>query len=276
MSLPLPVGAALMVEELARFRDWLIAEQRDLELQDFLRPEVLLADWRARVAAARAALDGFTGRLGIHGPFIGLDIDNPDPEVAPIVTRRLLTALDACAALGATQMVIHSPYTMWDHHNFDSARPDRPHPREARIAAVHDVLAPVVRRGSDAGVTLVIENIADIDPDERLALARSFDSAAVRVSLDTGHAHYAHGSCGAPTVDHFVNRAGSMLAHVHLQDADGHGDRHWAPGRGTVSWHAVFAALAALPQRPNMVLELADSGHIPAAMAYLAGEGLAR
>ncbi len=120
MPLPLPVGAALMIADLARHRDWLVAGQRDLEIQDFLRPEVLLGDWRATVAAARAQLDGFAGRLGVHGPFIGLAIDNNDPELAPLITRRYLTALDACSALGATQMVIHSPFTTWDHHNRDT------------------------------------------------------------------------------------------------------------------------------------------------------------
>lgn len=271
MTLPLSVGAALMVEDLPHFRDWLIAGQRDLEIQDFLMPEVLLGDWRARVAAARAALDGFEGRLGIHGPFLGLDIANNDPEIAPLITRRFLTGLDACAALGATQMVIHSPYTTWDHNNLDGS----PSARADRIAAVHDVLGPVVRRAEDEGVTLVIENIEDVDPDARLTLACSFDSANVQLSLDTGHAQYAHGSTGAPPVDYFVTRAGDMLRHVHLQDADGHADRHWAPGRGTIHWHAVFAALAALPRRPHLLLELKDRGHISAAMAYLTAEGLA-
>lgn len=277
MTLPLPVGAALMVEELPRFRDWLITDQRDLEIQDFLKTEVLLGDWRACVDTARARLDGFTGRLGIHGPFIGVDIDNNDPEIAPIITRRYLTGLEACVALGASQMVIHSPYTTWDHHNFDNnpAEGEAPSARERRIAAVHDVLSPVVRRAEDEGVTLVIENIEDADPAERLALAQSFDSPAVRLSLDTGHAQYAHGRTGAPPVDYYVTQAGEMLDHVHLQDAEGHADRHWAPGRGTIRWHAVFAALAALPHRPHLVLELRDHADIPAAMEYLTGEGLA-
>lgn len=271
MSLPLSVGAALMVEDLPCHRDWLIAGRRDLEIQDFLRTEVLLGDWRERVAAARAQLDGFEGRLGIHGPFMGVPIDNNDPEIAPLITRRYLTALDGCAALGATQMVIHSPYTTWDHHNLD----DTPYARATRIAAVHDVLSPVVDRAAQEGITLVIENIEDTDPDDRLVLARSFDSAHVKVSLDTGHAHYAHASTGAPPVDYFVRRADAILHHVHLQDADGHADRHWAPGRGTIRWHAVFDALAALSHRPHLVLELKNSDHIPAAMKYLSGEGLA-
>lgn len=278
MSLPLPIGAALNVTDLATHRDWLIAQQRDLEVQDFISAEVILGDWKAVVAEARRHLDGFTGRLGIHGPFHDLPLDIKDPEIAPILSRRMVTAVQAAAALGATQMVVHSPYTTWDWFNFGS------NPRvgnsmsagEATIERVHRNLRDAVSVAEREGVTLVIENIEDIDPAWRKDLAASFASDAVRVSIDTGHAHYAHGATGAPPVDHFVTDAGAMLSHVHLQDADGFADRHWPPGRGTVNWHAVFRAIAALPQLPHLVLELRDPADIPAAMAYLTGEGLAR
>ena len=45
---------------------------------------------------------------------------------------------------------------------------------------------------------LVVANIEDKDPMDRVTLARSFGSPAVKVSVDTGHANYAHGSTGAP------------------------------------------------------------------------------
>ncbi len=275
--LPLKIGAALMVANLPTYRDWLIADQRDLELQDFLRPEVLLGDWQAVVTEAKRHLDGFEGRLGIHGPFIDMTLDMADPEIAPIVSRRFVTAIEAAAALGASQMVVHSPFTTWDWFNFgnDPRAGNMASALERKIARTHALLAPAVARAEVCGVTLVIENIEDIDPGTRHDLAASFASDAVRLSIDTGHAHYAHHATGAPPVDYFVTHAGAMLSHVHLQDADGFADRHWPPGRGTVNWHAVFRAIAALPQRPHLVLELRDAADIPAAMAYLEREGLA-
>ena len=128
------IGAALTLPDLPVYRDWLIAGQRDLEIQDFIRTDLLLGDWQGHVQAIRAALDGFTGRLGMHGPFLNVALDNDDPEIAPIVTRRFLTALDICMALGATQMVVHSPFTTWDYHNFGNnpATATNPPPRRAR------------------------------------------------------------------------------------------------------------------------------------------------
>ena len=274
---PIQIGAALMVADLPRYRDWLIAGQRDLEIQDFLLPGVLTGDWQARVDAAKARLDGFTGRLGIHGPFIDMTLDMADVEIAPIVARRLETGVAAAAALGATQMVIHSPFTTWDWFNLGNnpRQGDTPSDFEAKIARVAALLAPAIARAEGEGVTLVIENIEDIDPAQRRLLAQGLGSDAVRLSIDTGHAHYAHHATGAPPVDYFIHDAGAMLDHIHLQDADGFADRHWPPGRGTINWHAVFAAIATLPQRPHLVLELRDSADIPAAMDWLERQGLA-
>ncbi len=125
------------------------------------------------------------------------------------------------------------------------------------------------------GVTLVIENIEDKDPHSRVDLARSFNSEAVRVSIDTGHANYAHGSTGGPPVDYYVHAAGDMLHHVHLQDTDGHADRHWNPGEGLIRWTEVFRALGRITSKPRLILEVRDNRTIRAGADHLIGLGLA-
>jgi sugar phosphate isomerase/epimerase len=272
-SLPAPIlGACMMIEQLPAYRDWLLADQRDLEIQDFCLADVLDGDWRGRAAEARALLAGFDGRLGIHGPFWGFSIASKDPAIREVVRRRLDQGLDAAAEIGATQMVIHSPYTTWGHNHLDGDV----RARGELLGLAHDTLAPAVKRAEALGVVLVIENIEDKDPADRVILARSFESPAVRVSLDTGHAMYAHGATGAPPVDHYVIAAGDMLDHVHIQDADGYADRHWIPGEGAIRWPAVFAALASLGTRPRLNIEIKDKARIRDAAAYLEGAGLAR
>lgn len=264
------IGAALAVTELETYRSWLLDKQRDLELQTFHSAEVLNGDWHPLAEEARKQLDGYTGRLGIHGPFWGFTIHSLDPDVRAVVARRMDQGLDVCAAVGATQMVVHSPYSTWDYNNLDN----NPGARDRVIEKVHDTLGVAVKRAEDQGVTLVIENIEDIDPMARKALAESFGSEAVRLSIDTGHAHYAHISTGAPPVDYFVAAAGEMLHHIHLQDSEGYADRHWALGEGTIRWAAVFRAIGRLTIKPRLILELRDKSGIPASMALLEREGL--
>jgi sugar phosphate isomerase/epimerase len=268
-SLP-TLGAAVRIETLERLRNWIFDRERDVEIQDFADVGALDGDWRPLAERYARLLDGHRGRVGIHGPFWGLDIANRDPEIGAIVARRYMQGLDACAAVGATLMVIHSPFTTWDYNNLDAY----PRGREELLARVRRNIGAVIDRAADQGIILAVENIEDKNPADRVWLAREL-GGAVRVSLDTGHAQYAHGSTGAPPVDHYVQAAGEMLAHVHVQDADGYGDRHWAPGEGTIRWPAVFRALARIETRPRLILELADHGQIVAGAEHLAGLGVA-
>lgn len=269
-ELPLTVGAALPVEWLEHYRDWIFDKDRDVELQSFHTFKILDGDWRSVADEAKRVLDGHKGRLGIHGPFWGLLIDSHDAAIREVVTRRMMQGLDICDYVGATQMVIHSPYTPWAHNNIPMH--DGPN---MTLENTHLTLAPVVARAESQGVTLVIENIADKDARDRNDLIDSFGSAAVKASVDTGHAHLGFGSQGAQPVDYFIKIAGRRLAHVHLQDADGYADRHWNIGEGSIHWAAVFRAIAALDETPHLVLELHDKTGVPASMAYLEGLGLA-
>jgi len=271
MPLPLKIGACLKHGEIAAHREWLFGADRDLELQDFMSHDALTRDLEDLVAAVRSALDGHRGRRGIHGPFEGLDIDNKDAELRPLVTRRLLTALEAADRVGARQMVLHSPFDLWYQNNIHSF----PDYAEKKRACIHEVLGPVVRRGEELGITLVLENIQDVRPETRRALADSFGSRSIAVSIDTGHAQLARRMSGAPPVADFVVDAGAQLAHVHLQDVDGHADRHWPPGEGEVEWPAVFRALADCGGAPHLVLEVRDKATIPAGFAHLHRAGLA-
>ncbi|WP_118133951.1 sugar phosphate isomerase/epimerase [Oceanicella sp. SM1341] len=269
-TLPL-LGVCLPTDALETYGDWIIADQRDLEIQDFFNAELLEGDWRTTAAKTKRLLAGYTGRLGIHGPFWGFSIGTSDPDIRAVVQKRFGQGLDACEEIGATQMVIHSPFTTWDYTN-------RHHlPGQYRAAAnARATLEPLLPRAEALGVTFVIENIEDRDPAERVALVESLASPSVRVSLDTGHANIAHHQHSAPPVDHHVIAAGDMLEHVHIQDTDGYADRHWRPGLGNILWGSLFAALARLEVKPRLNLELRDKAEVPAAVAHLEALGLAR
>jgi sugar phosphate isomerase/epimerase len=269
----LPVlGVALPLAGVRLHHDWIFEKQRDLEIQDFCYADLLDGDWQGVVAEYKKELAGYTGRLGIHGPFWGFSIASMDSEVRAVVAKRMMQGLDVCAALGANQMVIHSPYTTWDYNNLDMT----PGSRQAVVERVHATIGAAVKRAEDMGCVLVIENIEDIDTHIRVELARSFDSPSVRVSIDTGHANYAHGSTGAPPVDYYVHAAGDMLHHVHLQDSDGHADRHWNPGEGNIHWHSVFRALGRLGSDPRLILEVRDKATVREGAEHLIGLGLAQ
>lgn len=269
------LGAAVYLADLATpgLRDWL--EGRDVEIRDFTEIGALSGDtWQTIAHRIAQEFPNHSGRLGLHGPFWGLTVDQPDPDLRALVQHRCMTALTAAEAFCRGRqghMVLHSPFTTWAGFNRGTEMDDH----AGILDRTLQTLEPVVKRAEETGITLVLENCEDRDPWERVTLAAAFASPAVRVSLDTGHAHYAHGSTGAPPVDAYVRAAGAALAHVHIQDADGIADRHWPAGRGTIRWPAVFRALSELPEMPRLIIEMAQAGDILPCAQYLSDQGLA-
>lgn len=268
-SLPL-LGAALPSSNFAARRDWLMAG-RDLELQDPVSHLMLDGDWKAHAAGIKTQLEGFSGRLGVHGPFWGLTIMASDPAVRAVTVARLRRGLEFAAELGATHMVIHSPFDFFGHplvaHTQVTGLNDQ-------IGQVHDTIGEVVALAREVGCMLVVENIRDLNPAPLLALVRSFDSEFVRVSIDVGHAHLMQQK-GGPSPEQWIMEAGELLGHVHLQDNDGLLDRHWTPGEGNINWHSVFRAVGHVGGTPRLILEI-QSADIEVGANWLSGRGLAR
>lgn len=93
------VGAALTSTTLVLHRGWILERQRDLEIQDFFEASTLDGDLRARAEVIRMLLDGYKGRLGIHGPFWGFKIDSQDllirSDIAGWIERAVKPSIQA-------------------------------------------------------------------------------------------------------------------------------------------------------------------------------------
>jgi sugar phosphate isomerase/epimerase len=223
------------------------------------------------VRQARDLLDGYTGRLGVHGPWYGLPLLCPDARVQELVVTRLKQALDFAVAIGATQMVLHSPF---EFYGSSMVAHTPAHGLLDEIKLVHETLADFLPLAQQANCVLVLEMCYDKNSAPLLALARSFDSDYVQIGLDTGHAFLMQ-RIGGPPPDQWVRDVGPPLAHVHLQDTDGLLDRHWPPGKGNINWYALFEALQSLSHRPRLILEI-DHDKIWQAAGWLSAQGFVR
>ncbi len=275
MTTQLPyVGAAMPTDKLESYRDWLIENQRDLEIQDFISPFVLdnSTERDGKIQLIKSMLDGYSGRLGIHAPFWNVPMAAMDPKIRAVVQERFTQALDVCAEIGATHMVVHSPLM------FLGAPDSISKPMMGRITLfelIHDTMEDMVKQAESIQCTLVIENIFDKYPLLLTDLVKSFDSQFVRQSLDTGHAYINYVE-GAPPPDYYVREAGSLLAHLHLQDTDGYSDRHWSIGDGKIDWKSLFDEIAIQGANPRLILELKNNDDILDATQWLNDRGLAQ
>ena len=259
--------------DLPKYKEWILAENRDLEIQDPCMPAILDADWRPLAAQINAQLDGYSGRMGIHGPFYGIKINAFDTKIQQTISERMMQALEFAETINATHMVIHSPFDYFGNHFLNLTKADR---LKMEIAAAHQTLKDVIPAAADLGCTIVIENIHDKNPAMLLALVNSFGSEFVKMSLDIGHAMVIHKMGGGPSPDQWVAAAGSQLGHIHIQDTDGLDDRHWPPGRGDINFFAFFEEIKKLNHTPRLILEMDKSDWIIEGAEHLVDQGMAR
>jgi sugar phosphate isomerase/epimerase len=269
---PLPLlGASLDSSTLPAHLDWLVTDQRDLEITDPCAPRLLDGDWKATAdgIARTLAGAGYNGRVGVHATWVGIDLSADDPFLQAAMTERLRQSLAFGEPFGSSHLVVHSPFVWFGHPLVHYADPAEV---RATIDAAHAVLEPLLPMAERMGCAIVVESCWDLNPAPLLELVRSFGTDLVGLSIDVGHAEVMRGY-GGPPADHWIRQAGDLLAHVHLDDTDGTNDWHWPVGRGDVPWGPVFAALAPLGDKPRLILEIDD---VLGSAAWLTARGLAR
>ena len=175
-----------------------------------------------------------------HGPFKPFELES---------LRSLEVSLNAieewirrCRDLGVTVLVCH-PFTArglsleeLERLNLSAYR------RLARVA-------------EDCGVVLAVENMGRGYGSLASHLLRLVEelSPSVAVCVDTGHANI---EAYRGAVHKLVEEVGRAIAATHISDNDGSGDQHLFPGRGTIRWGEVLAALDAVGYRKPLNLEI--------------------
>ncbi|MEM8861233.1 MAG: sugar phosphate isomerase/epimerase family protein, partial [Chloroflexota bacterium] len=255
--------------DLMPFQKWILEHNRDLEIQDPCLPALLDADWKNLAKNISSILDGYTGRMGVHGPFFGINIGAFDAKIQQVIRDRMLQALEFAEFIGGTHMVIHSPF-----NPFGNAFLNLGSSHKMVIDAAHQCLKDAVKTAEAMGCTIVIENIHDKNPAPLLELVQSFESDFVKMSLDTGHAMIMHKMGGGPTPDQWAAAAGNLLGHIHIQDTDGMDDRHWAPGRGQINFFPLFEQIKSLENTPRLILEMDNMEWILEGNQHLVDQGL--
>lgn len=248
------LGGATTVEALPLNREWFVEANRDIEIQDAADPRLVddKDELARRAEQINALLDGHTGRRGIHGPFMGLPLNSPDSQIQAIVAQRYNQAIEFAAAFGGSHMVIHSPFHGWVNPFTFAGKPAEV---EQNITLIRATLEPVFPVAEHHGVTLVLENIFDLNCFPIRATMEAIDHPNLRMSLDVGHCQL-HVPLGGMPNDQYIREAGTWLEHLHIQDNDALSDRHWAPGQGLINFHAIFDALREQDTNPRMIIEV--------------------
>jgi sugar phosphate isomerase/epimerase len=141
---------------------------------------------------------------------------------------------------GGGVLVVHTSFPARDWH---------PHRDEAFHASLRELLERL-----PPSVRIAVENT----PQESgrsgttLGIVDRYPAERVGICLDLAHAHIREDAVEA------VRTCAPRLVHVHASDNRGDRDDHFVPGRGSLPWEAVLAALREARFEGRFTLELRD------------------
>jgi len=167
-----------------------------------------------------------------HGPLgAQFDLSALDDDHRRKVIDTHLVAIRQTALGGIKCVVIHPSIALDD--------PAEAPQRRDKLLASLEVLLPAAEKH---GVTLALENMPPkylCDSSEKiLAVLSEFDSPALGVCLDIGHAHITKE--GAL---HTLEALSERIVTFHLHDNNGSWDQHLHPPYGTIEWDPIIKVI---------------------------------
>lgn len=214
-----------------------------VEIQDFLEPSVLDAPDDTILSSWLRRLPEDLPR-SVHGPFLDMAPASPDPRMAAVTELRYRQAIVVAGRLTADHLVLHGQLF----------------PHLIRLSGdglVHRQVpwwGPLLDLAEATGVTIVLENVFDEDPEPLCSLVEALDRPSLGLCLDVGHALAAGGAPPAA----WIRRAGARLRYVHLHGTRTIGGPHEAPPDDLV--RVVGTLLRESPAEPVLTLEYEPPG----------------
>ena len=205
--------------------------------------------FRQRTIEFGAGLKAVWGEAGViidslHGPH-GVDCNLADEDAdkrrsAVALWRELLPPF---AATGARIVVMHPSAGR-------TPRADRPE-AAGRLAESLRELVPLAQ---ERRITLALENLGPgqfgCREGELLGLIEAFDSPALGICFDTGHAHL------SGRLLELHEAVADRCVHYHISDNDRVADRHAAPPYGTIPWQPFWQQVAARAPSSPLLIEV--------------------
>lgn len=207
--------------------DYCVTHFDVLELQDFIMPDNL--ENPAIIEEYKRMLEGFSGEITIHGPYLNLVPTSIDKRVKGVAEFRYLQGVAAAEKLGAKKMVIHSFY---DRSSGYSGYDD------FWLEENMKFWAGFLEKIKGSGVTVLLENCHDQRPETFARLFSGLGSPHFGSCLDLGHCN-----CLSPFKP--VEWVGKVRGYYfHVTDNDGVNDSHYPPGMGNIDFGEIARELA--------------------------------
>jgi len=195
-------------------------------------------------------------RLTLHAPFQDLLPGALDEIILDASRGRLRQAFRLLPVFQPVSIVCHLGYDakfyLWE--------------RQAWLERSAATWKEFTSLAAAQGVTVMIENVYETDPDLFVQLITLVNAPNLQVCLDVGHLQ----AFGGGDFDGWLHSLWPFIGQLHLHDNRGDLDAHLALGQGTVPLAMVLQFLAARDRQPLVTLEPHQEGSLEPSLHYLA------
>lgn len=208
-----------------------------------------------RVEAMKKSLFSFKGETSLHGFLFDLSVVSLDPLIREVSIKRFQQSLDAAKYLGAKTVVYHTGFNAFLNHSMYQLMF-----KEKFIA----FWKTFVKQFEYTGITAVIENVQEKNPDFILDVIKEVNSPNLKISLDIGHVNI-HSK--VPVVE-WIQTYNKHLYHMHLHNNYGKDDSHNTLLKGTINVQEVFNTIKDLKLNPKMVFEIFEKKELEESIQF--------
>lgn len=209
-------------------------------------------EFAATDASVREKLAGIERKI-LHAPFNELFPCAIDRKARALATERYRQAIALAKAYGATRVVIHGGYNPWIYYPVWYT--------EQSVLFWKEFLK------EDPGVTIVLENVLETEPQWLPDIVTGVDDERLKLCLDIGHVN---AYSKIPVVDWLESWA-PHISHFHIHNNDTSRDTHSPLTEGTIPMKEFLKKASALCPDATFTLELLEA---EASVRWMADNGL--
>lgn len=192
-----------------------------LEMQDFVKPDLLDEGWEKRTKEYQKILDGFSNTLSLHGPFLDLKPVSPDRKIRKASYDRYLLTLTIGKELNADYIIFHSQISPWIKE---------PTIKELTNRLNKKFWNEILDEVKDYKGKILIENIFEDDPNIIKELVDTINLPNVKICLDIGHAILESNI----SLEDWIKVLNKRIEYIHLHWNHGIYDQHNRPSNANI------------------------------------------
>lgn len=230
------------------------------EYNDFFIPQVFSddAEIEKRIQFYKS-LERDRSRDTLHGAFLDVTIHSQDEKIREVSRARVRQSLTIAERLGVRGVVFHANLIAgyYDENYLNGWL-------TASVDFYKEMLAEFPT------LEIFVENMFESRPDELKRLAEAMkEEPRFGICLD-----YAHAIVFGKDPNYWVSELAPYIRHLHINDNDLCGDKHWQIGSGQIEWNDFSETMKKNDVGASVLIEVRGNENWKRSLEYLEKKGI--